>query len=127
MKVLDSTFLIDLTRGKQETLLLSKEKNLLTTQICMFEVIRGLFLRNVSSSTVLRVMGLFNNICVLPLDDQAVVKSAEISSELIKAGNVIPDGDCLIAGIALSRGINKIVTKNVKHFGKIKEIKVETY
>ena len=128
MKVLDTTFLIDLLNGKREAESIAEgEGEIFTTQVNMYEVIRGLFWRNISPSRVARVMHLFGNIKVLPLNDPSIVKSAEISSELIKAGKKISDSDCLIAGIALSNGINTIVTDNVSHFSRIRGLKVETY
>lgn len=128
MKLLDTTFLIDFIRGKKETLKLLKTKEpLLTTQINMYEVIRGLFLQNVPSSQFMEIIEMFENIRVLPLDDNSLIKSAEISAGLIKKGKSIPDCDCMIAGIALSQNINKIVTKNIKHFKRVQGLKLETY
>jgi len=128
VKVLDSTFLIDLLRGKKEVLkIVDSKEPLLTTQINMYEVIRGFFLRRVPPSKFIEINELFENIRVLPLDDSAIIKSAQISSDLIKKGFTISDCDCMTAGIALSKGIHKIVTRNVKHFKRIKDIKVELY
>ncbi|MFA5142008.1 MAG: type II toxin-antitoxin system VapC family toxin [Candidatus Woesearchaeota archaeon] len=128
MKVLDSTFLIDLLRGKETTLkVLSSKEPLLTTQINLYEVIRGLFLADVQNQRFLDAMSMFENIRVLPLDDNSLVKSAEISAELVKKGQEISDCDCLTAGIALSKGVNDIVTKNSKHFSRIKGVKVISY
>jgi hypothetical protein len=70
---------------------------------------------------------LFENIRVLSLDDNAVIKSADIYAEMVKKGNEISNTDCLIAGIALSNGVNSIVTKNISHFSRIKGLKVESY
>ena len=67
-------------------------------------------------------MLLFENIRVLQFDEQAVVKSAQISSDLINKGMKVPDSDCIIAGIALNKGISIIVTRNVKHFERMKAI-----
>jgi len=128
MKVLDSTLLIDLLRGdKAAHDLVNQNEFLLTTQINMFEVIRGLFLRNASAQKFAEAMELFENIRVLPLDDSGIIKSADISSTLVRQGKTIEDSDCLIAGITLSKGITTIVTKNVKDFEKIKGLEVETY
>ncbi len=128
MKVLDSTFLIDLSKGSKEVLpILQSKEHFFTTQVCMFELIRGMFYRKLPSEKVFEVMGLFEDIRVLPLDDAAVVKSAEISADLLRRGMPIPDNDCLIAGIALCKGITTLVTRNVKDFQRIKELKVETY
>jgi len=128
MKVLDTTFLIDLLRGDKNTLKIANSKDiLLTTQINMYDVVRGLFLQSVSPSKMMRALELFENIRVLPLDDSAVIKSAEISARLAKKGQIISDCDCLTAGIALSNGVRKIVTRNIKHFRRIKDVDVEKY
>ena len=128
MKLLDSTFLIDLLRGKKDTLrIINGKESLVTTQINMYEIIKGLFLKNITSSRFAEVMEIFGNISVLPLDDRAVIKSAETYSELTKKGAEAHNFDCMTAGIALSNGIKVIVTKNVKHFKRIGGIKVEPY
>ncbi len=128
MKLLDATFLIDLLNRKPETLkILETQQQLLTTQINMFETIRGLFLKNVSQNKFHQAKETFEHIKVLPLDDRGILKAAEISANLIKKGQMIDDADCLTAGIALAHGIKTIVTKNDKHFQRIKELKVEKY
>ena len=93
----------------------------------MYEIIRGLFIRNLSSRKFIDITDLFENIKVLSLDDNAIIKSAEISADLMKKGTPVPDCDCLTAGISLSKGVNRIVTNNVKHFKRIKELRVETH
>lgn len=128
MKVVDSTFLIDLLRGRKEVLkVIDGKEPLLTTQINMYEVIRGLFLKDTPSSKLIQAIEMLENIKILPLDDNSIIKSAEISSDLIKKGSIISDCDCLTAGIALSKGVNRIITRNAKHFERIKGIKVENY
>lgn len=128
MKVVDSTFLIDLLRGRKEVIkVIDGKEPLLTTQINMYEVIRGLFLKDTPSSKLIQAIEMLENIKILPLDDNSIIKSAEISSDLIKKGSIISDCDCLTAGIALSKGVNRIITRNAKHFERIKGIKVENY
>lgn len=128
MKVLDTTFLVDMLRGRKETLpLLSSNQPLLTTHINIYEVLTGLFLKNVPPHKILEVQQLFHDIRVLPLDDNAVIRSAEINADLLQNGLTIEDCDCLTAGIAISNGIFTIVTKNEKHFKRIKGINVERY
>ena len=128
MKLLDTTFLIDILKGKPETTaILHGQDPLLTTQINMYEIITGLFFKNLPPSKILQVRELFEDVRVLPLDERAIVKAAEICAELMKKGEMIEDCDCLIAGIALSNGVSAIVTKNIKHFERIKGIKVERY
>ena len=72
-------------------------------------------------------MELFSDIRMLPLDDSGILKSAEISAGLYKTGKLIGDNDCLIAGIALSKNVDTIITRNKDHFGRIKGLKIEIY
>lgn len=128
MKVLDTTFLIDVLRGEKETLrILNSKEPLLTTQINMYEVIRGLFIRKVTPSKFREIIETFDDVRLLSLDNRAIIKSAEISAQLIKRGTTISDCDCMTAGIALSNGVNTIVTRNAEHFKRINEVKVESY
>ena len=64
---------------------------------------------------------------VFPLSFKEAEKAAEIYNLLETRGQLIDDNDILIIGIMLSNGINQIITKNVKHFKKIEEIKVINY
>ena len=128
MKVLDTTFLIDILNGEERTLKIAKSsEELLTTQVNMYEIIRGIFLTDNPEKGLLSAKDMLENLKILPLDDSGIIKSAEIFAELAKSGKMISDTDCLIAGIALSNGINRIVTKNEAHFKRIKGIIVENY
>lgn len=69
MKVLDTTVLIDILRGRKEVEpVLSSKEVLLTTQINMFEVIRGLFYKNATPTETMEAKDFFEQIRVLPLD-----------------------------------------------------------
>ena len=54
-------------------------------------------------------------------------KAAKIYNALESKGKLIDANDILIAGIMLSNGINKIITKNVKHFENIEVIEIIPY
>ena len=73
---------------------------------------------------------LFDEFCkmnnVLQLDQKACRKAAQIYAELRRRGNLIPDADILIAGIALA-GDYTIVTQNAKHFKRINGLRVENW
>ena len=48
-------------------------------------------------------------------------------ASLDKQGLTINQNDCLIASIILKNGFNKILTRNKKHFERIKNLKVVGY
>ncbi len=53
--------------------------------------------------------------------------SVEVEAELRKAGKLIGGADILIAGTMLSHGIKTVVTKNLIHFEKIRDILIQTW
>ena len=55
------------------------------------------------------------------------MKSSEIYDQLSSKGQLIEDNDILIAGIMLSNGINKIITRNKRHFDRIESLEIITY
>jgi tRNA(fMet)-specific endonuclease VapC len=63
---------------------------------------------------------------VLPLDRLACQAAARIYADLRRRGDLIPDADILIAGIARAGGYT-LVTQNVKHFGRIDGLQVENW
>jgi predicted nucleic acid-binding protein len=128
MKVLDSTFLIDLLHGDTATKKIAmSEEVLLTTQINMFEVLTGIFYHQNPKKEVLKALELFENMRMLELNDNEIINAAKINADLTKKGLKIDDNDCLIAGIILAHNIETLITRNTKHFKSIKGIKVETY
>ncbi len=53
--------------------------------------------------------------------------AAKIYDILESQGQRIDDNDILIAGIMLSNGIKKIITKNIGHFKRIEALELITY
>ena len=53
--------------------------------------------------------------------------AAEILAKLFKEGKIIEQNDAIIISIMLKNGIDKIITKNKKHFDRVKGIKVISY
>lgn len=53
--------------------------------------------------------------------------AAKIYDILESQGQIIDDNDVLIAGIMLSNGIKKIITKNIEHFNRIEGLELITY
>lgn len=64
---------------------------------------------------------------VFPLGHKEAEQAAEIYDILESKGNLIDDNDILIAGIMLSNGITKIITRNVTHFEKVEPIEIIEY
>ena len=99
-----------------------------TTEVNVFELTTGAYLfKGDTSKNLEKVIALISRLRVLQLDRKAALKGGQILGELIKEGKKIEETDCLIAGIAITNGINKIVTANISHYERIKEIEVIDY
>ena len=60
---------------------------------------------------------------ILPLTISATRQAAEIYADLGKKGQPIGHTDCLIAGIALTNGL-QLVTNNTDHFKRVKGLEL---
>ena len=133
MKILDSTFLIDLLKNKKEVYdkldEIEKERALFITSISVYELAVGIQLdKNANKvkkfSELLKFLAAFE---ILELDVDSAIRAGKIKGDLIRKGKEIDTRDCLIAGIALINKAETIVTRNKKHFERVKGLKVETY
>lgn len=69
----------------------------------------------------------FNDIFLYNLDADSAKSASAIFSELEEKGFNIGRFDSMIAAILLKNNIKKIITRNVKHFSKIKGLEVIGY
>ena len=131
MKLVDTTFLIDLSRGTDAAVRKINEleaARLFCSEISRFEMIAGLYALHENPSKKIGALdGLFKNFECLPLNVAEAAFAGTIAGELHRKGEDIRDADCLIAGTALANGISTIVTRNKTHFERIPGLTVETY
>ena len=90
--------------------------------ITYYEILNGLLYKDAHGQ-----LQKFNEFCLLntivPLTINATNKAAEIYANLRKTGKPIGHTDCLIAGIALSNGL-QLATNNTAHFSRIKSLEL---
>jgi len=73
-----------------------------------------------------RIKALVSSYSLYSFDEEAAYYAAEIETHLSKNGQMIDIEDIMIAGIAKAKK-EGILTRNQKHFQKIKELQIETY
>ncbi len=133
MKLVDTSFLIDLSKNLPEAVKksfeLDNEAKVFCTEVSVYEIILGIYaIKNINySNKIQKLEMMFKNFHILGLDHSSAVKAGEISGMLAREGKTISDADCMIVGIALANGINTIVTRDREHFQRIKGIVVEGY
>lgn len=90
--------------------------------ITRFEILRGLKAKNAHSQ-----IRAFNFFCsqneVLNLNDQIIVRAANIYAKLRQAGLIIGDADILIGATALENNL-ALVTNNQNHFNRIADLQL---
>jgi predicted nucleic acid-binding protein len=130
MKVLDSDFLIALLRKNPEVRpkldeLAEAGEPLATTVFNAQEVFYGAMLsgRQVNIDATKRLLETTN---ILIYNMEGMHRVMEIKSYLGKHGTPIGVFDEMVAGICVAAGAT-IVTRNVRHFGKVPGLRVEEW
>lgn len=127
---IDSSALIDLWKKKEPIIELLKDidEEIILNQISYLELMFGLdFTILKHKEEELFYDEIFDNYNIFGLNKKASKKTSEIFWELKKKGEGVDEFDCMIAGIYLSNGINKIITKDAEHFNRIKGMTVMSY
>jgi tRNA(fMet)-specific endonuclease VapC len=132
MVCLDNTFLADLIRksleaNKKMDSLVKQGDTLSTTVINCAELFYGAYKSNNVDKEKANMKLVLSRFIVFEMDEVSAERFVEILSKLEKQGQKIADRDVMIAAIAMSKGENRVVTRNKKDFEKIPQLIVETY
>jgi len=131
MVCLDTTFIIDLLRNNKEAVSIKEKLEKSSESIAIasptiIELIRGLDSIHLRKDEENKINNFIDSIIVYPLGKQSAITSGNIHRELSKNGDIIDLEDIMIAGIVLTNN-EKLITRNVKHFERIKGLKIEGY
>jgi len=66
------------------------------------------------------------DVAIIPFDEAAAERFAEVAADLAGGGTPIGIFDTLVAAQALSLGLT-VVTNNTRHFGRVTGLKVENW
>ena len=125
--IVDTDILIDLLRKKDYAVSLMKtledEVELATSAINAFELYRGAYKSQNQEKNLASVKGLLNSLRMLNTDEDSMEIAGNITASLERDGNMIDIRDLLIASIALVNS-SGVLTNNVKHFSRIKHLRV---
>jgi tRNA(fMet)-specific endonuclease VapC len=130
MIFIDSDCIIDFLRGDESAVkIISKYVGeIVSSELNSFEVFFGIFnKKNISKNELIFAERFFENIEVFAFDSQCGKIAARLLTDLKKKGIEINQNDCLIASVMIKNGVDKIITRNKKHFERIKELKVLSY
>lgn len=128
--ILDTSFIIDLLKNKTPALIKAHllEKSSIavrTTTISVFELWQGV--EDIQDDNKRELIEKFlSSVGLLSLDIESAKIAGTMYNELERKGEIIETEDCMIAGIAKYHH-DAVLTRNIKHFERIKGIKIETY
>ena len=131
MVCLETDFLVALMRKDKDAMaklrkLVESGERLATTPINAAELFKGAYKSRNVDENLKKVRGILSRLDLLDFNLTASEIYGQISSELETRGEPIGEMDALIASIALAHN-ERIVTRNVKHFGRVKGLEVESW
>ncbi len=126
---LDTDFLVgvlrgDVDAGKKAAEL--AEKSLACSAMSAIELFVGANLRKDKPKSVELVNILLGKLNLLEINREISEKAGAIKAQLITTGQQVSLADVIIAATCLEHNM-PIVTRNVKHFSKIRGLKVEEW
>ena len=129
--IFDTTFIIDVMHNDGKAIvklheLINKNEPQLVTSLTIFELFSGIERSKKPIEEKNKIVKILKGQLILHLDNDSAEKAGEIDGSLIKEGKMIDPIDSLIAGITIIKK-DKILTRNIKDFSKIKGIEIETY
>ena len=131
MVILDTDILVGILRENEAALSKAREIENLSlkagiTSITSYELFKGAYLSSNPAKNLLEVTKLLNNIEVLSFDSGVSRISAKIYFHLKKKGLLTNLMDQMIAATAISKN-DALITRNVRHYRHIPELKIETW
>lgn len=132
MKLLDTAFLIDVLRKREDAGRAIAEmeetgEHGATAEVCAFELLVGVYRRGrIDPERMTGVETILSRVDVLPLDRSGAAHAAEVLTKLRAEGTDLGLLDALIAGTALAAGYDTIVTRD-EAFRRVPGLKVQTY
>lgn len=127
---LDSTFIIDFLRDKQDAVQAARDAGdnvLAVTPITVFEVFLGVFnAKHHLPEQVQDASAFFERIELLPITSNAAITAARVQADLTKTGKQMEVTDALIACTCLAHGCTRILTRD-KSFERVNGLEVVSY
>ncbi len=131
MKLVDTTFLIDLLRGDPSAVAtseaLEREGGAGTTSINLYELFTGIYQIPGSDRRAEQAERMVSRLEVFNLDEASAKSAAIMTALQRKSGALLDVMDTLVGATGITHGCTTIITRNVRHFNKMSGIRTEKY
>jgi predicted nucleic acid-binding protein len=128
MIVVDTSVLIDFFKGKNKSFDISENSEAVTTTITYHEIFSGIKHKKAKKEEIF-FRRFFSDIIILDFDLMASEESSEIMARLLSIGKTVNTLDVLIAGIAVTNGADKIISRDrdFLEISKVTGLDIEVY
>ena len=128
---LDTAVLIDAMRDDaraRAAVQAAAEDGVVTTEVNVYELYVGAHREGRPMERDIRgIERALSEVEILPLIRPATMRAAALTSYLRSQGEEVGALDVIIAAIALTHGVTRVLTRDAGDFGRIPGISVETY
>lgn len=129
--ILDTSFIIDILRKRENALkrlgtLIEKNESLKITTLTIFELFSGLVNSTKYEKEKGEIEKILKSQIIISLGEESAKKAGEIDGQLSSEGNTLEPIDIMIGAIALLNK-EKVLTRNISDFSRIKGLEIETY
>lgn len=131
MVCFDSTILIDILRGNKEAKEFIEKcedegEEIMVSSICAMELAKGVYFASNLLKEKIEIQELLSQFTELPFTHEIAFEAGRIDSELEKKGETIQIEDVMIGATAKINN-QTLITRNLKHFERIKNLNIKTY
>ncbi|MFH2112703.1 MAG: type II toxin-antitoxin system VapC family toxin [Candidatus Bathyarchaeota archaeon] len=131
MKLVDTTFLIDLLRGDPGAVeaaeALEREGGAATTSVNVYELFTGIYNVADAERRAEQAERLVGRLEVFSLDEASAKTAAAMTARQNRSKEPLDVLDTLIASTSIAHGCRTILTRNIRHFNRMPGVQAETY
>lgn len=131
----DTSFIIDLISGDEGAAAKARELDevaslVAISVITVHEYLRGVYYlywgREELQDKLREAREDLRRFEIVPFDEEIAEVAAEIDARLVRSGTPMGYPDVVIAATALSQNLT-LVTRNIRHFSLVEDLKIEAY
>lgn len=131
MVLFDTTILIDIIKNNSQAIgkykeIINNDQDIWIAAPSITEIIIGLSSIYAKKDEEIRIINTINKCHTLNITKEIAIKAGYIEKSLKESGNQIGIIDSLISATAIINN-KTIMTKNIKHFEKVSELRVDSY
>lgn len=129
--IADTSFLVDIMKSDKDAIRKADEiektgNTIAVTSISIFELFVGVNLSIKQEQERNKITRILNGLSTISFDEDSAIEAGRIFAQKRRSGLVIDPEDSMIAGIC-SRRNEILITRNIKHFQDIENVRIESY